>query len=137
MAITGKTILITGASSGLGRQMALDLSRGNNNLVVTARREALLRELATEIEANGSRCTVVAADAINPEACQGVLDLPQRIVFCGVPAREGLDLRNEAVAPSADRTEKALLFAVIAKGSAYQLDQLSKRSLADSGVLPE
>ena len=85
MAITGKTILITGASSGLGRQMALDLSRGNNNLVVTARREALLLELATEIEANGSRCTVVAADAIDPEACQGVLD-------AGLAAYERIDI---------------------------------------------
>ena len=81
--------------------------------------------------------SVLDGDECLLSACQGVLDLPQRIVFCGVPAREGLDLRNEAVAPSADRAEKALLFAVIAKHSADQLDQLPKRSLADSGVLPE
>lgn len=74
MAITGKTILITGASSGLGRAMALSLSHGDNNLIVTARREPLLRELADAIEANGSRCTVVPADAIDPAASQAVID---------------------------------------------------------------
>jgi len=73
MAIRGKTILITGASSGLGRAMAVSLSHGDNNLVVTARREGLLRELASEIEANGSRCTVVAADAVDPAATATVL----------------------------------------------------------------
>jgi short-subunit dehydrogenase len=74
MAIQGKTILITGASSGLGRAMALQLSGGDNNLVVTARREALLHELATEVQAAGSRCTVVAADAIDPGACLSVIE---------------------------------------------------------------
>ncbi len=74
MAIQGKTILITGASSGLGHAMALSLSHGDNNLIVTARREPLLRELAAQVEANGSRCTVVAADAIDPEASQAVID---------------------------------------------------------------
>ncbi len=74
MAIRGKTILITGASSGLGRAMALSLSHGDNNLVVTARREGLLRELAAEVEAHGSRCTVAVADAVDPAACQQVID---------------------------------------------------------------
>lgn len=74
MAIQGKTILITGASSGLGRAMAMSLATGNNNLVVTARREPLLRQLASEIEAAGSRCTVAPADAIDPAACQSVID---------------------------------------------------------------
>jgi short-subunit dehydrogenase len=73
MTLSGKTILITGASSGLGRGMAVALSHGDNNLVVTARRGELLRELATEIEANGSRCTVVVADATDPAQCEAVL----------------------------------------------------------------
>ncbi len=74
MAIRGKTVLITGASSGLGRGLALALAPGDNHLIVTARREALLQELAGEIRALGSRCTVVVADATDPAACQGVLD---------------------------------------------------------------
>ena len=72
--IRGKTILITGASSGLGRGMAVALSHGDNNLIVTARREPLLHELAREVETNGSRCTVVAADAVDPVASQAAID---------------------------------------------------------------
>ena len=74
MTIRGKTILITGASSGLGRAMALSLASGKNNIVVTARREPLLQELAAQIEAAGSRCTVVSADAVDPDACRSVID---------------------------------------------------------------
>jgi len=74
MRICNATVLITGASSGLGHRMALDLSHGDNNLIVTARREPLLRELAAQVEANGSRCTVVPADAIDPDASLAVID---------------------------------------------------------------
>ncbi len=73
MKLENKTILITGASSGLGRALALRLSHGGNNLVVTARRENKLRELAAEVEANGSRCTVVPGDATDLEACRAVV----------------------------------------------------------------
>ena len=69
-----KTILITGASSGIGRELARQLSFGDNDLIVTARREPLLRELAEEIEANGSRSTVCVADATDPERCQSAVD---------------------------------------------------------------
>ncbi|MFN7950717.1 MAG: SDR family NAD(P)-dependent oxidoreductase [bacterium] len=73
MKLTGKTILITGASSGLGRAMAVELAKRDNALVVTARREALLVELAHQIEASGSRCLVRAADASDPAAAQAVV----------------------------------------------------------------
>lgn len=73
MQLRGKTVLITGASSGLGRALAVALSHADNNIVVTARREGLLRELATQVEANGSRCLVVPADAIDPAASERVL----------------------------------------------------------------
>ncbi len=74
MKLQDRTILITGASSGLGRALALALSRHNNRLIVTARRQALLDSLAAEVEANGSACTVMAADAIDTAACQRVID---------------------------------------------------------------
>lgn len=65
MKLENKTILITGASSGLGRAMALALARNGNNLIVTARRESLLLTLKAEVEALGGRCLPVAADSIN------------------------------------------------------------------------
>lgn len=73
MRLESKTVLITGASSGLGRTMALKLSKRRNNLILTARREPLLDEVALEVVANGSRCVVATADAMDPEQCLRVI----------------------------------------------------------------
>lgn len=74
MKLRGKTVLITGASSGIGREIALQLATQGNNLVVTARRQGRLEELAREVEAAGSQCLVHAADAIDPSACVSVIE---------------------------------------------------------------
>lgn len=74
MELTDKTILITGASSGLGRAIALALSHRKNRIVVTARRRELLETLAAEIEANGSRALVRVNDATDTADCEAAID---------------------------------------------------------------
>lgn len=63
MKLQNKTILITGASSGIGREVALNLSHGQNRIIITARRAALLNDLKVEIEKNGSECLAIPADS--------------------------------------------------------------------------
>lgn len=58
MDLTGSTILVTGASSGLGRAVALDLDRAGARVVAVARREERLDELAAE----GERIVAAAGD---------------------------------------------------------------------------
>lgn len=65
--ITHKTILIAGASSGIGRQVALLLSHHNNRIIISARREQALKSLSEEIIANGSQALVVTCDALSAE----------------------------------------------------------------------
>lgn len=61
--------LITGASAGIGRALAHEFAKGGHALVLTARREAQLSELAAAIAAAGHpRPTVIAADLAAPGA---------------------------------------------------------------------
>jgi NADP-dependent 3-hydroxy acid dehydrogenase YdfG len=60
--IEGARILITGASSGIGRELARALLRQGADVVVTARREDRLRELADEFRSAGRRIIRVVGD---------------------------------------------------------------------------
>ncbi|TDZ61616.1 3-ketodihydrosphingosine reductase gsl-3 [Colletotrichum trifolii] len=51
MPVDGKTILLTGASEGMGRSVALQLAAKGANLVVVARNAVRLEELVTELKA--------------------------------------------------------------------------------------
>lgn len=72
-AITHQTILITGASSGLGRGLALALAGSGNRFVLTARRKDRLDSLAEALEHRGSPAVVAPADALDADACAQVI----------------------------------------------------------------
>jgi short-subunit dehydrogenase len=61
--------LITGASAGIGRELARVFARHGHGLVLVARREQRLNELAASIEATGRpKPLVLAADLAQPDA---------------------------------------------------------------------
>lgn len=60
--LTGKVAIITGASSGIGQAAARLFARQGARLVLVARREAALAELAAEISAAGGEAALVAGD---------------------------------------------------------------------------
>ena len=68
--ICNKTVLIAGASSGIGRQVALLLSQHNNRIIVSARRPQELESLRQEIIANGSQALAVPCDALSQQQAQ-------------------------------------------------------------------
>src|SRR5215211_749799 len=57
-----KTIVITGASSGAGRAMAIELAREGATLVLAARREEALQEVVAECEGLGAKAVAVPTD---------------------------------------------------------------------------
>ncbi|OGA49116.1 MAG: 3-oxoacyl-ACP reductase [Betaproteobacteria bacterium RIFCSPLOWO2_12_FULL_62_58] len=66
--LRNRTALVTGASQGIGRAIALELAREGAYVAVAARRKNLLDELAAEIERTGGLPPVVIeADLYNPE----------------------------------------------------------------------
>ncbi len=60
--IDGKTALITGASSGIGRATAKAFAAKGANVALAARREDLLASLAAEIEEDGGQATYLKTD---------------------------------------------------------------------------
>ena len=67
--LTGKTALVTGASRGIGRALAVGLARAGADLALSARDEALLAEVRAEVEALGRRAVVLPADVTDAQAC--------------------------------------------------------------------
>ena len=66
--------IITGASEGLGRDLAACYADAGFDLMLVARRQDLLVALASELTARTSaRCEVVAADLSRPDECERVL----------------------------------------------------------------
>jgi len=72
--LDGRTIVITGASSGLGVGFARSLASAGADLVLAARRQDRLDALAVELEGAGTRVAVVAADVSDPDACEAVAE---------------------------------------------------------------
>jgi short-subunit dehydrogenase len=72
--ITGLRTIVTGASSGIGRAIAVELARQGARLILTARREARLREICEEIRAAGGVCELLAGDITDPAARQAAIE---------------------------------------------------------------
>ncbi|GEN94482.1 SDR family oxidoreductase [Pediococcus ethanolidurans] len=61
--LSGKVAVITGASSGFGRGVALAFAKEGCNLVITARRKQRLQEVVAQCEKLGVKATYYASDA--------------------------------------------------------------------------
>ena len=73
--ITGKTVLITGASSGIGLEFARLFARDGFNLVLVARNQASLEHLAIELAAaHPIQVTVIVQDLTDPASPEVILE---------------------------------------------------------------
>lgn len=77
MRLKGSTVVITGASSGIGRAAALAFADRGADLVLAARRQEALEEVARECRARGADAVAAATDMADPEAVE---DLARRAI---------------------------------------------------------
>jgi 2-deoxy-D-gluconate 3-dehydrogenase len=67
--LSGRTALVTGASRGIGRAIAVGLAQAGADVALSARDEARLDEVRGEVEALGRRALVVPADLTDADEC--------------------------------------------------------------------
>ena len=84
--LKGKTALVTGASVGIGRGIALALSREGVGIAVAARRADLLEELAAEVAAAGGQRPIPIMDDMLREGA------PERIAAAALDGLGAVDI---------------------------------------------
>lgn len=98
--LTGTVALVTGASSGIGRRMALVLAGAGAEVAVVARRSDELGTLVGDIESRGGRAHAIVADLSEPAS-------PERVVAdCGDALGVPSILVNNAGMPDARRAHR-------------------------------
>jgi len=74
MQLKGKTILITGASSGIGQELARQLAHRGANLALAARSTEALEETRRQCADLGVQAIAIAADVSREEDCRRLVD---------------------------------------------------------------
>ena len=135
MGFAGKVVYVTGASSGIGRAMAVEFARQGAAVGVTARREDRLKQLCEQVRAGGGRVEYAAADTADRiRTHEAITSLADRLGPCDVlVANAGVGVSNTATdlnvtgAESVIRTNllgpmyafEAVLPAMLARGTGH------------------
>lgn len=72
--LKGKTAVITGGNSGVGAATAMLFARNGANVVISARRQAALDEVASKITAEGGSVITVSTDISKDEDCKALMN---------------------------------------------------------------
>jgi short-subunit dehydrogenase len=74
MRLRDKTVIVTGASSGIGRETAIAFARAGANLVLASRNEAALNEVAAEVAPIVRRVSVIPTDVTQRAAVEAMVE---------------------------------------------------------------
>jgi NADP-dependent 3-hydroxy acid dehydrogenase YdfG len=76
--LSGRTAIVTGASSGIGRAIAASLGGAGAHVFLAGRTRAAMEETQKEIQEGGGRASVVALDVRDPRQVQDLVDGAER-----------------------------------------------------------
>jgi short-subunit dehydrogenase len=72
VSLVDRSVVIVGASSGMGRAAAVLFAREGAKVIASARRESRLAELQDQMAGEGFPLAIYPADAANPDAMRGL-----------------------------------------------------------------
>lgn len=131
IATTRPVALVTGASAGLGREFALQLARRGYDLVIVARDEGRLRELASELhDSTGANVEVLRADLANADDVSAVVDRIDRGPLDVLVNNAGFGTRGSLAKTARDGQEAMLRVHVLAM---HRLTQAAVQMMVPAG----
>ena len=141
--LTGRIALVTGASSGIGRRLALSLAAGGAKVAIAARRTDRLGDLAAEIKAAGGTALPVAMDVADEasviagyDAIEAGLGAPDTVY-----ANAGMNIESLAIDLSAEAFDQVMgvnvrgVFLTAREGARRMMKAGSKQSRRGRVVL--
>lgn len=129
--LTGRAVLITGASSGLGRRFARVLARCGAKVAIAARREDRLHELEVEIAAAGGEVCPVVMEVTDEASVAAGFDAAEDALgpIEGVIANAGMN--SEGMATEISAEEFARVFDINVKGAFLAAREGARRMTAE------
>jgi len=100
--LKGKSVLVTGGSRGIGREIALSFAREGARVAICARNEEQLELTAKEIRALGAECVSFSVDLVQAADCE-------RAVTETVAAFGGIDILVNNAGTNVDRSPGKLV----------------------------
>lgn len=137
MMLAGRTVLISGASSGIGARFARICAREGAAVVLGARRIALLESARYEIVAGGGRALAVSLDVTDEASVVAAYDAAEAAFgpVTSIVANAGINVAGRAV--DIDIADVERLFAVNVHGAFLTVREGARRlhtaGIADAG----
>jgi len=102
--LTGKTMIVTGASRGIGEAIAKGFARAGANIILVSRNLSALERVAREIEGLGRKALAISADIGNPEDIEKVVETTLKVF-----PRIDVLLNNAGISPVLKKAEEMAL----------------------------
>jgi 3-oxoacyl-[acyl-carrier protein] reductase len=135
--LTGKTALVTGASRGIGRSIALALSRAGAQLIVHyAQDEAAANSVVAEIRASGGRAQTAMSDLATKDGPHRLAEDAQEILgerLDILVANAGISLATDLEQTGVDQFDR--LYAVNVRAPYFLVQQLLPSMFAESSIV--
>lgn len=126
----GEYALVTGASSGIGREFAVSLAKEGYNLVLIARRQKELDDLAQELkETRGVEVVVYSADLTKQNAIENIAAFTQDIDVGLVVLNAGMQTHGSFVKTPLEDQTKMLELNVMVENGTYFCKKIDKKRL--------
>lgn len=129
-ALTGRTVLITGASSGLGRHFAITAAAAGAKVALAARRTDRLEALSAEIAAMGGASVAVALDVTDEDSISAAFDAAEAALgpVDTLVNNAGINVAGAATDLSADAFDQ--IFATNVRGVFLCSREAARRMIA-------